>query len=204
MLRGGLFTQEYLLEGIKDSDAWKALDGPRLAAIRAEVERRLALILKHKKPNEPETEKDLIWPVLEALGWTETLPQQNLSVTGREKVPDGLLFADATAKAKAVAEKSWNRFRHGLCIMEAKRWGRPLDRKDNTDPENQGVPSNQILSYLRRVDDVTRGRAALGNSHQRPPLEAVFSRSGLCRRGIPGDRSCGSIPATRVSAGSAG
>jgi hypothetical protein len=26
MLRGGLFTQEYLLEGIMGSDAWKALD----------------------------------------------------------------------------------------------------------------------------------------------------------------------------------
>lgn len=162
MLAGGLFTREYLFEGIKDSDAWKALDDARLAVIRSEMQKRLAGILKHKKPNEAETEKDLIWPLIEALGWTETLPQQNLSMKGREKVPDGLLFADATAKAKAVAEKSWNRFRHGLCIMEAKRWDRPLDRKDNTDLENQGVPSNQILSYLRRVDDVTRGALRWG------------------------------------------
>lgn len=162
MLRGGLFTREYLLEGIKDSEAWKALDEKQLASTRAEIEKRLAPIQKLKKPNEAETEKELIWPVLEALGWHDTLPQQNLSVGGREKVPDGLLFGDSDSKAKAAAEKSWSRFRHGLCIMEAKRWNRLLDRKDKADSDDPGIPSNQILSYLRRVDDVTRGKLRWG------------------------------------------
>lgn len=162
MLAGELFTREYLLEGIKDSEAWQALDGRRVDEIRSEIERRVQALQKHKKPNESETEKDLIWPVLEALGWTESLPQQNLSMKGREKVPDGLLFADAEAKQKAVAEKSWSRFRSGLCIMEAKRWQRALDRKDSSDPDNPGIPSNQMLSYLRRVDDVTRGTVRWG------------------------------------------
>jgi hypothetical protein len=35
MLRGSLFTQEYLFEGIKDSEAWKELDESALAALRA-------------------------------------------------------------------------------------------------------------------------------------------------------------------------
>jgi hypothetical protein len=39
--------------------------------------------------------------VLEALGWGEYLTQQNLSDRGRVDVPDGLLFIDAEAKAKA-------------------------------------------------------------------------------------------------------
>jgi hypothetical protein len=162
MLRGGLFTHEYLLEGIKDSEAWKTLNDARIVSVRAEIEKRLSAIQKLKKPNEAETEKELIWPALEALEWHDTLPQQNLSVGGREKVPDGLLFGDGISKAKAAAEKSWSRFSHGLCIMEAKRWNRLLDRKDKADSDDPGIPSNQILSYLRRVDDVTRGKLRWG------------------------------------------
>jgi hypothetical protein len=162
MLRGGLFTREYLLEGIKESKAWKALDDSNLASIRADVEKRLTAIQKLKKPSEAETESELIWPVLKELGWANSLPQQNLSFGGREKVPDGLLFGDSDAKDKAAAEKGASRFRHGLCIMEAKRWNRLLDRGDKTDPGDAGIPSNQILNYLRRVDDVTRGKLRWG------------------------------------------
>lgn len=162
MLRGALFTREYLLDGIRESDAWKALDDSKLTAIRAGIEKRLAAIRKFKKPTESETEAELIWPVLAALGWQHYLPQQNLSFGGREKVPDGLLFGDGEAKDKAAAEKGASRFRHGLCIMEAKRWNRILDRGDKTDPGDKGIPSNQMLNYLRRVDDVTRGKLRWG------------------------------------------
>jgi hypothetical protein len=162
MLRGGLFTRDYLLEGIKDSDAWKALDQKKIDAARAEIEKHLAAIRKLKKPNEAETESELIWPALAALGWNHSLPQQNLSFGGREKVPDGLLFADSEAKDKAAAETSWSRFRHGLCIMEAKRWERLLDRGDKSDGDDPGIPSNQIINYVRRVDDVTRGKLRWG------------------------------------------
>jgi hypothetical protein len=162
MLRGGLFTREYLLEGIKESDAWKSLDDSKVCDIRVEVEKRLSSIQKIRKPSEAETETELIWPVLRAIGWNNSLPQQNLSFGGREKVPDGLLFGDSDAKDKAAAEKGASRFRHGLCIMEAKRWGRPLDRGDKTDPADAGIPSNQMLNYLRRVDDVTRGKLRWG------------------------------------------
>ena len=162
MLRGGLFTREYLLEGIKESEAWKTLDDSHLASIRADVEKRLAAIQQLRKPTEAETESELIWPVLQAIGWINSLPQQNLSFGGREKVPDGLLFGDSDAKDKAAAEKAASRFRHGLCIMEAKRWDRILDRGDKTDPGDAGIPSNQMLNYLRRVDDVTRGKLRWG------------------------------------------
>ena len=49
-------------------------------------------------PNETHTEDDLIWPVLECLGWTEKLRHQNLSERGRDEVPDGILFRDKLAK----------------------------------------------------------------------------------------------------------
>ena len=53
------------------------------------------------KTNESQTEDDLIWPVLGALGWTESLRQQNLTVTGRDDVPAVPLLADGEAKAAA-------------------------------------------------------------------------------------------------------
>lgn len=161
MLAGSLFTQDYLLEGIKASEAWKALDDASLASFRGIIAHALGQLLKVKKPNEAETEKALVWPVLEALGWNESLPQQNLSFKGRERVPDGLLFADPDAKAKASAEAGASRFRHGQCIMEAKRWNRALDKTDSKD-DDTGNPSSQMLGYLRRVDDVTRGKLRWG------------------------------------------
>jgi hypothetical protein len=63
MLRGSLFTQEYLLEGIKASDAWKSLDNQSVLAVRTAIYERLAAIQKFKKPNEAETEAEVIWPV---------------------------------------------------------------------------------------------------------------------------------------------
>ena len=54
-------------------------------------------------PNESQTEDDLIWPVLGALGWAASLRQQNLSSRGRDDVPDGLLFADEATKDRANA-----------------------------------------------------------------------------------------------------
>lgn len=55
-------------------------------------------------PDEAVTEADLIHPVLETLGWEETLPQQTTSGRGRVDVPDVLLFPDAAAKSAAPFE----------------------------------------------------------------------------------------------------
>jgi hypothetical protein len=42
-------------------------------------------------------------------------------------------------------------------VVEAKRWNRSLDRADADQKAEDGVPSTQMLRYLRRVDDVTNG-----------------------------------------------
>jgi hypothetical protein len=75
-------------------------------------------------------------------------------------VPDALLFADAATLERARTEPPWQRFQHGLCLLESKRWNRPLDRPTDTRERKageDGVPSTQILRYLRRADDATRG-----------------------------------------------
>jgi hypothetical protein len=157
LLNGGLFTRDFLIEGICEQEAWIALDDAAVAAIRTRLTTLFSAFGKLKNPTEAETEKELIWPLLEAIGWSEIAVQQNLSVKRREDVPDALIFADLAAKAKAAPLEAWQRFQHGTCVVEAKRWNRALDRQDAARKGEDGVPSTQMLRYLRRVDDVTKG-----------------------------------------------
>jgi hypothetical protein len=157
LLNGGLFTRDFLTEGICGTEAWAGIDDAAVAGIRAQLDALLSAFGKIKNPTEAETEKELIWPTLEALGWSEMSVQQNLSAKARDDVPDALLFGDAAAKAKAAPLTAWQRFQHGLCIVEAKRWNRVLDREESRRKGEDGVPSTQMLRYLRRVDDVTDG-----------------------------------------------
>lgn len=155
---GSLFTSDYLTHGIKETVAYAAVDTVSLGATMTTIVDTFPAVTQ---PNEAQTEDDLIWPVLAALGWTDVLRQQNLTVSGRDDVPDGLLFADAAAKAQANSgSQEWQRYGHGLAVVESKRWGRPLDRAGRRDEAT--APSTQMLRYLRRIDDLTRGRLRWG------------------------------------------
>ncbi|EDP62397.1 putative type II DNA modification enzyme [alpha proteobacterium BAL199] len=131
-----------------------------------DLERTLRAIIERfptaQTPNESQTEDDLIWPVLAALGWTATLRQQNLAPRGREDVPDGLLFATDADKDRANAHpEEWKRYGFGHAVVESKRWLRPLDRAGGRRGEDI-APSTQMLRYLRRVEDLTTGRLRWG------------------------------------------
>ena len=115
-----------------------------------------------QKRSEADTETELIWPILEALGWTDYLTQQNLSPRGRDDVPDGLLFESADVKAHATSfPEQWKRYEFGRAVVESKRWLRPLDRRGARHGE-ETAPSSQMLRYLRRIDDVTQGTLRWG------------------------------------------
>lgn len=157
-ISGALFTTDYLVEAIKVTDAYRAVD---VTGLRARLDQIAAGIPQNQRTNESQTEEDFIWPVLAALGWSDSLRQQNLTVTGRDDVPDGLLFADAAAKASANAQgDQWRRYEHGLAVVESKRWARPLDRASGRDETT--APSTQMLRYLRRIDDLTNGALRWG------------------------------------------
>jgi Eco57I restriction-modification methylase len=162
-MQGQLFTQDFLLRGIRDTPPYRTLlteGAATFAAWRAEVVALFAPFGPEATLNEAQTEQQLIHPLLRTLGWGENqLPQVNLSVTGREDVPDLLLFADAAALGSALAEpEDHRRWRHGVALLEAKRWLRPLDRGDTTpglDVLDPGAPSSQMLRYLSRADVVS-------------------------------------------------
>jgi hypothetical protein len=78
LLNGGLFTRDFLVEGIRSTSDFVALNDAVVAAIRARVDTLFAGFGQLKNPTEAETEKELIWPLLETLSWADMSVQQNL------------------------------------------------------------------------------------------------------------------------------
>lgn len=86
MLKGGLFTRDFLSEGILGTEQCTALDPTTVTGIREKIAQLFASFQKFKNPTEADTEKELIWPLLEAVDWTNMLVQQNFSEKAREDV----------------------------------------------------------------------------------------------------------------------
>lgn len=160
--QGSLFANDFLRESIVTLPEWETVDDHELNDFKNAILEIFHRFPITQTPNESVTENDLIWPVLAQLGWTESLQQQNLSIHGRQDVPDGLLFEDQANKDLANRFKEeWKRYEFGLAITESKRWARPLDRRSGYLGE-ETAPSTQILRYLRRVDDLTNGKLRWG------------------------------------------
>jgi SAM-dependent methyltransferase len=157
MLAGSLFTLDFLTEGILGTERWNDLPDGALEAFAEPIGPQFKVIDAARNPNEAETESELIWPIIEALGWDAYLPQQKLPGRKREDVPDLLLFASAQDKNDAASREPAQRLRSALCVVESKRWLRPLDRAHGRATGEPGVPATQMLRYLRRIDDLTTG-----------------------------------------------
>lgn len=153
-MQGQLFTQDFLTRGILETPPHQALTDAAFTALRHSLQSIFAAFHGQSTINEAQTEALVINKVLVELGWgDDTLPQVNSDPRGREAVPDCLLFASADKKALAVSEaRDDRRYRHGLAILEAKRWLRPLDRGDGKEVHDPDAPSSQMLRYLSRVD----------------------------------------------------
>ncbi|MCE2422793.1 MAG: restriction endonuclease [Gemmatimonadetes bacterium] len=157
-----MFAEDFLRDSIDTLPDWRAIQDAEIDELEEDLRSVFADFPTDRSPNESQTEDDLIWPVLERLGWTERLTQQNLSARGRENVPDALLFVDLAAKRRAnrIAQ-DWARYEHGQTVVESKRWLRPLDRRSGRRGE-ESAPSTQMLRYLRRIDDLTSGKLRWG------------------------------------------
>lgn len=90
MLQGGLFTRDWLGEGIAETLEWRELDAQLVQSKLQETRRLLTALAGQPNPNEAETEERLIRPVLRLLGWEHIAVQQNLALRGRTDVPDAL------------------------------------------------------------------------------------------------------------------
>lgn len=153
-MNGQLFTQDFLVSGIARTPVWKGLTDATVDAFAQALRGVYQPFTASSRPNEATTEQEIILKVLAQLGWSDgALPQVSASGTRREDVPDFLLFPDTAAKTTALAEKhDSRRYRHGIAVLESKRWLRALDRGDATDRLDPGTPSNQILRYLSAAE----------------------------------------------------
>jgi hypothetical protein len=157
-MQGQLFSNDFLTRGIRESSPWQSLSATELDAFVDRLKALYGPLTAESHLNEAQTEDELIEPVLAALGWGECwVSQVNLSETGRDDVPDFLLFPGPDAKTKAIKLPDDKRSRLGLAILEAKRWTRVLDRGDDAGVgarkrRDFGAPSSQMLRYLSRVD----------------------------------------------------
>ena len=153
-MQGQLFTQDFLTRGVLDTPPCQGLSEAAFLTFSNALHGLFKGLHSASTLNEAQTEQLIINKVLVELGWADdTLPQVNADPKGREAVPDCLLFASPEAKACALLEaKDDRRYRHGLAILEAKRWLRPLDRGDGQDAFDPDAPSSQMLRYLSRVD----------------------------------------------------
>jgi len=156
-MQGQLFTQDFLTRGVRETPSWQAFPDVEYANFESDLHSIYKGLSTESTINEAQTEALVINKVLGVLGWGDDfLPQVNLSGKRREDVPDCLLFADTEHKDLALLEtKDDRRYRHGLAILEAKRWLRPLDRGDASEPTDPDAPSSQMLRYLSRADVVS-------------------------------------------------
>ena len=198
-MQGQLFTQDFLTRGVLETPPHQALDEPAFTAFRSALQGIFAALDAQSSINEAQTEALVINKVLVALGWDDDfLPQVNLSGKRREDVPDCLLFADSAKKSAALAEsKDDRRYLHGLAILEAKRWLRPLDRGDSSEATDPDAPSSQMLRYLSRADVVSDRAVKWGMltngavwrlywQDARSRSEEFFEIDLACALGIPG------------------
>lgn len=155
-MQGQLFSQDFLTRGVLATPPCQAFDDLACAAFTAALRSiyQSAGLDAGATIDEAQTESLVIDKVLAALGWGDDfLPQVNLSGKRRQDVPDYLLFADGAQKTAALGQrKDELRYRHGLVILEAKRWLRPLDRGDGAEPADPDAPSSQMLRYLSRAE----------------------------------------------------
>ena len=160
---GQLFTEYFLSEGIQATKEWLEPVGKpeELAEFKQALSGLIHRTELFNDPNESLTEQDLIRPVFDLLGWSDYLPQQGAE--RNEDIPDHLLFADSAAKELAGARSaSQERYVDALLVQESKRFGLPLDTRDQSDKVQSGTPHGQLLRYLSTAETVSDGRIRWG------------------------------------------
>lgn len=162
-MTGQLFKQYFLTDGIRETPEWwtSVKNAEVFTRFIQDITTCFDNFSDFSNPNEAVTEKDLICPVLEALGWTNYLPQQGAA--RNEDIPDHLLFADAEAMKRAVARSApHDRYKDALSVQESKRFARSLDSREQGDKVQEGTPHGQILRYLSTADIVSEGNIRWG------------------------------------------
>jgi len=152
---GSLFASQFLSEAVREFPEWTQARTDLVSGTGARLRNIRGRFPARPSTTEAITEDELIWRVLDELGWKAALRQQNLSVRGHYDIPDGLLFTSEEDKNQALnVSEEPHRYNAGVCLVESKRWNLNLDRPSGS---HRVAPATQMLRYLREARLVTGG-----------------------------------------------
>jgi hypothetical protein len=142
-----LFADRFLDKTLPDRPAWQALAveaAPALARVRA------IFAAFTPSANEAQTERELVRPVLEALGHSFEV-QASLRTPKGTKKPDYLFYQDQAAlvanKGRTLTDAD---LAAAFAIGDAKHWERKLDVSSSGESDEiNKVPADQIAFYMR-------------------------------------------------------
>ncbi|MEW6162248.1 MAG: N-6 DNA methylase [Nitrospirota bacterium] len=143
----GLFSNYYLDELLPKEDEFKV----SISVVKGVYEKVKGIWDKSRFEaiNEDQLRKHFLDKVMDCLGWVVDV-NAPVPVGEWSKRPDYAFFQDSETLKSAHKGKKEDYFKKTICVAEAKRWGRPLDRKLKTeaDPLEVQNPSLQISRYL--------------------------------------------------------
>src|SRR5208282_884017 len=125
------FTEDFLNEGIRGTEAWRGIVPEALAAFRKALQAIVTDVADPARLNEAQTEDRIVKPILESLGWDGCYwVQERLETKGRANVPDYLFFGTPENFAEADHKrKASERYPLAIAVGDAKAWAIDLDRR---------------------------------------------------------------------------
>jgi hypothetical protein len=180
MITGGLFTQYFLQDGIRQTEAYQFLTTEAVAEIKARLTQHWSRFSPMCFPSEADTENEFIFPVLQELGWEWLV--QAVANGRRRDVADALLFLSPAAKTLAMSLQPMARFAHGTVVVENEARRTNLDRA----PARGEAPSSQILRYMSRAEVQSHGTLTWGLLTNGVTWRLYFSRATSRSEGFVG------------------
>lgn len=149
----GLFSDHYLKARLKHNDWWPsdAEAQPTFQFCKDLYEKRAFALRRYD--NEMGARQEFIDKILERLGfaWSDNL---RLPETQQDLEPDYILYPDNETKESVLNKSVSERYRAGVGILEAKRFGHPLSQISK---HQQRYPHQQIRDYLQESDSIVWG-----------------------------------------------
>ncbi len=150
MPQGTLFTEDFLNEGIRGTDAWRGVTPEIVASFREALQATVKKVADPARLNEAQTEERIVKPILETLGWNACYwVQERLETKGRANVPDYLLFGTPEDFTRADRKsKAAERYPLATAVADAKAWTIDLDRRGSGVGGDE-TPSGQFSAISR-------------------------------------------------------
>ncbi|MBI3852404.1 MAG: N-6 DNA methylase [Verrucomicrobia bacterium] len=149
----GLFSDHYLKARLKNNDWWPndAEAQPTFQFCKELYEKRAFALRKYD--NEMGVRQEFIDKILERLGfaWSDNL---RLPETKQDLEPDYILYPNGETKESVLNKSVAERYRAGVGILEAKKFGHPLSQISK---HQQRYPHQQIRDYLQESDSIVWG-----------------------------------------------